>query len=102
MVMNSEEGGGFTVFYHWNRVWVLTYSGSQLTRTGQERGKQEENKAYQYNSHGQIPGNTVRYPVLVCCKDRRQLEQAAGGGKNFPKRRDVQEPTEKTSVVDPE
>jgi hypothetical protein len=33
--------------------------------------------------------------ILVCCKDSRQLEQAAGGGKNFPKRRYVHEPTEK-------
>jgi hypothetical protein len=68
--------------------YLLTYSGSQLTRAGLEQGKQQESMVYQYNSQGQITGTTR--------KDRRQLEQAAGGGANFPKRRNVQEPTEKT------
>jgi hypothetical protein len=38
---------------------------------------------------------TVPRKVLVCCKDSGQWEQAAGGGKIFPKRRNVQEPAEK-------
>ncbi len=39
-------------------ILVLTCSGSQLFRAGQEGDKQQESIAYQYNSRGQIPEDT--------------------------------------------